>query len=227
MKKVIITDQFKQHLDPEFFIEFADVELVTAYSNDQALWMHRDRKADLIITELYGVGMNTVQFCSQLREDEGMRGVSIIVYCRDNEMEIRESARCRANTVMKLPVNRALLRETMQRFLSVPPRRTVRTTFSVRRSVSADVNIDCLMENISMTGMLFESGTNLQKGEKLYCTLTLPSLPPIVTQAEVIRTGKEKSSSNNIWYGVKFSGLDPAAQRAIERIVSHAPQAGR
>jgi len=222
MKKVILTDRFKQNLDPEFFEEFSDVEIVTAYSNEQALWIHRNRKADLIITTLYGPGMNTVQLCTQLREDEGLRGVSIIVYCRDNEVELAESQRCRANAVFTLPVSRSLLRETMLRFLSVPPRRTFRGTFSARRSGATGGNIDCLMENISVTGMLFEASANLQKGDKIYCTLALPSGPPFVTQAEVVRAGKIQSPSNTVWYGARFSRLDPSAQRAIERIVSHA-----
>jgi len=220
MKKVIVTDRFKQHLDPEFFSAFAEVEMITAYSNEHALQLHRSRKAELIITALYGSGMNTVQFCSTLREDEGARGVSIIVYCRDNEVELAESAQCRANAVLTLPANGTLLRDTMLRLLSVPPRHTVRSTFRARRNSTADASINCLMENISVTGMLFEAGTNLQKGEKLLCTLTLPSAPPFVTLAEVVRQSREQSPSKSMRYGARFTRLDPAARRAIEHVLS-------
>ncbi len=220
MKKVIVTDRFKQHLDPEFFSEFTDIEMITAYSNEQALELHRSRKADLLITTLYGSGMNTVQLCSTLREDESARGVSIIVCCRDNEVERAESAQCKANAVLTIPVNGTLLRETMLRLLRVPPRHTVRSTFSARRNSPADAAIDCLMENISVTGMLFEASTNLQKGEKLFCTLTLPSAPPFVTQAEVVRTSREQSPSKTMRYGARFTRLDPVARRAIERVLS-------
>ena len=218
MKKIILTDRFKQSLDPEFFSAFTDVELITAYSNEEALKLHRNRKADLIITELYGSGMSTLQFCTTLREDEGARGVSIIVYCRDNEVERAESARRKANAVLTLPVSAALLRDTMRRLLSVPPRRTFRSTFKARLS-SVGATINCLMENISVTGMLFEAGMTLQKGEKLLCTLILPSAPPFVAQVEVVRTSREQSPSTSVWYGARFSRLDPAARSAIERVL--------
>ncbi len=220
MNKVILVDRFKQNLDPEFLSNLADIEMITAYSNEQALELHRSRKADLIITTLYGAGMNPVLFCSTLREDEGVRGVSIIVYCRDNEVERSESAQCRANAVLTLPVNGALLRETMLRLLSVPPRHIFRGTFMARRNSAADATIDCLMENISVTGMLFEAGANLHKGEKLLCTLTLPSAPPFVTLAEVVRKSHELAPSKGTWYGARFTRLDPTARRAIERVAS-------
>ena len=221
MKKVIVTDRFKQHLGPEFFSEFTDIEVITAYSNEQALEFHRSQKADLLITTLYGSGMNTVELCSMLREDEGARGVSIIVFCRDNEVERVLAARCRANAVLTIPIDGKLLREAMLRLLRVPPRRTVRSQFSARRNSPADAAIDCIMENISVTGMLFEASTDLRKGEKLFCRLTLPSAPPFVTQAEaeVVRTSREPSSSKTMRYGARFTRLDPVARRAIERVL--------
>jgi CheY-like chemotaxis protein len=95
MKKIILTDHFKHQLDPEFFEELENYEVITAYSNENALELHRSQKADLIITELYGSGLNGGQLCTLLREDELMRGVSVILYCRDNELEIEESLRSR------------------------------------------------------------------------------------------------------------------------------------
>lgn len=220
MKKIILTDHFKQQLDPEFYGDLEDYDVITAYSNENALELHRSQKADLIVTELYGSGMNGGQFCTLLREDEQMRGVSVILYCRDNEVEIEESVRSRANAVLTLPVRRDRLREKIQQLLAIPPRRPFRSDFNARRSgVSAGGAIGCRTENISMTGMLIEAKADLKKGEKLQCTLNLPSLPSFTALAEVIRTGKEKTTAGASLYGVRFSRLDPPARRAIELIV--------
>jgi len=216
MQRIIIIDHFKQRLDLDFFSDLSDYEIVTAYSNEDALKIHRAKNADLIITELYGSGMNTVQFCYLLREDAGVRAVSVIVFCRDNEIELRECGRCRANAVMTLPVVKTRLQEKMHQLLSVPPRRSFRTDFSARRVGTAAATIGCRTENISVTGMLIEASATLQAGEKLSCNLALlPASPIFTAQAEVVRADTAQTGR----YGIKFTSLDPAARKAIERIV--------
>jgi hypothetical protein len=56
MRKIIFTDRVKQNIDHSFFDEMSDFDLLTAYSNADALSIHRKEKATLIITELYGSG---------------------------------------------------------------------------------------------------------------------------------------------------------------------------
>ncbi len=219
MKRVLLTDRFKHHLDPEFFAEFADVELITAYSNEDALKIHRSQRADVIITELYGSGMSTQQFCEDLRQDEGLRGVSIIVVCRDNAVELAEAGRCRANAVQTLPVSRSDLRRTLRRFLDVPPRRDYQGNFSARRIGSPADIIDCRAENISIGGMLIRAKAELRKGDRLSCTFTLPPQQPFITQAEVVRTVTTNMPTESRQYGIRFSNLPATARRAIERIV--------
>ncbi len=220
MKRVILTDQFKQRLQPDLFDAFRNIELLTAYSNEDALRMHRSRPADLIITELYGAGMSTAELCSQLRGDS-TRGVPVIVTCRDNEVERAESARCKAAAVLTLPLSRALLRTTLQQVLSIPPRRTLHGIFNIcRTSGAASANIDCRMENISVTGMLIEVNADLHRGEKIDCMLALPAEQPFLLKAEVVRTSAELSPTGGTRYGVRFFRLNPTAQRAIERVVN-------
>ena len=132
MKKIIVVDRIRQQLDFEISPECGEVETITAYSNEGALIVHQKKKADLIITELYGSGMKAVQLCSAIREDPDLRKVSVIVFCRDNEIELRESRQCRANAVMTLPVQSRLLRSTLQRFLMVPERADYRLPFTAR-----------------------------------------------------------------------------------------------
>ena len=218
MKKIILTDHFKHQLDPAFYEYLEDFEVITAYTNENALQLHRSQKADLIITELYGSGMNGGQFCAQLREDEEMRGVSVIMYCRDNEVEIEESRRSKANAVLTLPVRRDRLQEKIQQLLTIPQRSPFRSDCSARRSGASDA-IGCRTENISVTGMLIEAQADLKKGEKLQCTLKLPSIPSFTALAEVIRINKEKTAAGSSLYGLRFSRLDPPARRAIELIV--------
>jgi CheY-like chemotaxis protein len=221
VKKVIIIDRLKQRFDSDSFDVFADVELLTAYTHGQALQMHHNQRADLVITELHIPGIDAAEFCEQLREADPTRGVPVIVYCRDNEVEREESARCRAAAVLTLPVARTLLRVTMRRLLSVQPRREYHGLFVASRPYGVSrTGINCRMENISITGMLFAAHADLRTGEKIDCTLTIPEERPFVLRAEVVRSGPVKTPAGAARYGVRFFRLSPTARQAIERLVT-------
>lgn len=216
MKKLIFIDRIKQNVGLDLFEDLSDFEMLTAYSNDDAVRIHRKEKAVLIITELYGSGMSALQFCALLREDEELRDVAIIVCCRDNAVELREAAQCRANAVMTLPLRASVLRQKVHELLSIPARGGFRVQFSARTSRAPLTAIDCRTENISVTGMLIRTDAELRRGDLLQYSLDLSPAGPFAMEAEVVRSDRGR-------YGVRFSRLDIAARRAIEVLVSRNP----
>ena len=213
MKKIIFIDRVKLNVGLEFFEELSDYEMLTAYSNDDALRIHRREKAAVIITELYGVGMSAKLFCDQIRDDQALRGVSIIVCCRNNEIERKEAAQCRANAVLTLPFRGAVLRHYIHEFLSILPRSSYHVQFSAMTGRDSRTTVDCRTENISVTGMLIKADAELRRGDLLQYSLDLPPARSFAVQAEVVRNDRDL-------YGVRFSRIDPAARRAIEVIVN-------
>ena len=226
MKKIIVADRMKQGINMDLLEELMEHELFTAYSNEDVLNIHRKERADLIITELYGSGMGALQLCSFLRADADLRRVSVIVYCRDNEIERSEAERCRANAILTLPVAETLLRRKVQEFLNIPSRGRFSARFSARRASGPGQGvIDCRTENISVTGMLIEADTELHRGDRIQYALALAGQQPFTMQAEVVRTEEHAMSAHRNRYGVRFSRIDPAARRAIEDLVSQSPAA--
>jgi len=218
MRKIIFIDRIKQYIDSSFFEEMSDFDLLTAYSNPDALSIHRKEKTALIITELYGSGSSTREFCAQIRDDVTLRDVSIMLFCRDNEIELNEAAQCRANAVLTLPLNRVEFRRKVHELLNIPARGRYHTQFRARTSGDAPMAIDCRTENISVTGMLIRAEAELRRGDQLQYLLDLAPAASFAVQAEVVRNDRDR-------YGVRFSRLNPAARRAIEVIVSRSPSA--
>lgn len=212
MKKIIFIDRVKQNIGLDFFEELSDVEALTAYSNADVLRIHRKEKAAVIIIELYGTGVSARELCAQIRDDAGLRDVSIIVFCRDNEIERREAAQCRANAVLTLPLRGDLLRQAVHEFLSIPSRGSFHAQFSARTSGAAPMAVDCSTENISVTGMLIKANAILRRGDMLQYSLDLAPARSFAVQAEVVRNDRDR-------YGVRFARIDPAARRAIEVLV--------
>jgi CheY-like chemotaxis protein len=218
MKRIIMTDRIAQAIHFDLFPEADDIEIITAYSHEDALNLHRRERAHLIIIELFRAGMNAVRFCSHIRETPELRRVSVIVCCRDNDIELAESARCRANAVVTMPIEPACLRTEALRMLSIPERGEYKARFSARCTRRLPPNpFDCEIGNISVTGMLIEARADLHPGDRISCSIPLPEAS-FDTQLEIVRTEKAGSAGRN-HYGVKFSGLGPDARRAIEILV--------
>ena len=218
MKKIVMTDRIRQLVDFELFPEGADVEIVTAYSNEDALTIHGRKRADIILVELYRAGMNAVQFCSRIRESADLCRVSVIVCCRANDVELAESGRCRANAVLTMPFEPDHLRHTVRRLLSIPHRGEYRARFSARGAGQGlRSSFDCEIGNISISGMLIEARADLKPGDRINCSLALPAVS-FDTQLEIVRAVKGVTPERNC-YGVMFSRLDPPARRAIEILV--------
>ncbi len=222
MKKIIIMDQVKQ-AGVRLYEELEDAEFLTAYSNEDALTSHRKNKADLILIGLYGSGMNAVTFCSRVREDADLRNVSIIVFCRNNDIELGESVRCRANAVITLPPDKALLRRNVLQLLAIPSRRSCSLDFSASLGGGRTAPFEGRTENISVTGMMIEANAELNRGERIVCSLVLPPAVSLETQAEIVWTVKDSTAGRNR-YGVRFSRLDLAARQAIESLVARHPR---
>lgn len=220
MKKIIFTDRVKQNVDIDFFEELSDLEVLTAYSNADALMIHRKEKASLIITELYGSGMSTQLFCAQIRDDGELRDVAIIVCCRDNEIDFEAATQCRASAVLILPLRVTVLRRKVNELLNMPARGLFHAQFSARASGTTRMSVDCLAENISVTGMLIKTNAELHRCDLLQYSLNLATAKSFPMQAEIVRNDRG-------CYGVRFSRIDPAALRAIEVLVSQNPSRGK
>jgi response regulator RpfG family c-di-GMP phosphodiesterase len=217
-KKILFVDRVKQYIDGSFFEEMSKFELLTAYSNTDALCIHGKEKVAIIITKLYGSGSSTREFCAQIRDDGALRDVSIILVCRDNEIELNEAAQCRTNAVLTLPLDGVKLRRKVHELLSIPARSKYHAQFRARTAGAAPMAIDCRTENISVTGMLIRAEAELRRGDQLQYLLDLAPSASFSVQAEVVRNDRDR-------YGVRFSRLDPAARRAIEVLVSRSPSA--
>jgi DNA-binding response OmpR family regulator len=212
MKKIILTDRVRQNIDGSLLQDLSDFELFTAYSNDDALRIHRKERASLIIAELFGAGLNGRQLCAQIREDAALRGVSIILGCRDNEVELQEAAQCRANAVLTFPLRSSVLRRKIAELLRVPARGRYEARFSARVARAPLSSIDCRVENISATGMLIKADAELRQGDQLQYSLDLAPARSYPVVAVVVRNDRDR-------YGIRFSRIDPAALSAIEAIV--------
>jgi CheY-like chemotaxis protein len=219
MKKILIVDHLKSHVDKEkSILDRADIKIFTATSGEEAIAIHRSEKVDVIVADLDMPDIGGDRLCSIIRRDETLKNVAVIVACSGKRADIERVDRCRANAYVTKPIRPLEFLESVGRFLDVPERKSYRVLLKARVEGKFDgKSFYCSSQNISVSGMLIETERALENGDTLSCSFFLPGSECIVADAQVMRVvkGADKTSS----YGVRFLDLQPAFRKAIETFI--------
>ncbi len=218
VKKIILAKDIEQNLSKEqSFLSRADIRTFLAASNEQALDLHRSEKADLIVAKIDSPEMNGEELCSLIRKDKDLCNVSIIIVCSDSTLHHQRCLKCQANAYITKPVNNAVLLQEMYHLLHIAQRKSCRIPVSIKiDGTSRKMPFTAHMDNISASGMLFQTSAQLSEGDTIICSFSLPDSEQVTATAEIVRMlEKERKDSANR-YGVKFIELDPDFIAAIE-----------
>jgi DNA-binding response OmpR family regulator len=223
MKKVLIAHDIHDLLEQNYaFLNRADVKVFVAATNDHALKIHLEERANLIITQLDMPGMPSGQFCSLIREDANLRSTSMIMVCENTPEAIEQSKQCRANAVLPRPVNPTSLMEQAQQLLDIAARETLRVLLSARvESHVGDVSFFCRSRNISATGMLIETDTPLAKDDRLSCLFYLPNAKKIQASGKVVRAIQQAPGDEDYQYGLMFTDMTPEDKQVLSDFVEY------
>jgi DNA-binding response OmpR family regulator len=221
MKKIIIPQDIKAVLEKEeCFLNRSDMTIFTTSDNEEALALHRNEKADLIIAKLDTPKMNGEALCSFIRDDKKLRRVSILIVCSGTKSETERCLHCRANSYITTPINNATLLAEIHQLMSIAPRKALRIPMSIKIHVtSKGVPFTGYGENISVSGMLLHTETLLADGDTITCSFYLPDSTHISTNAEVIRLLERTTEHDTNGYGIKFIDLSAEFHSAIESFI--------
>lgn len=221
IRKIITAHEIKAQLDNnKSFLDRADIKIIPVSSNKEALEIHRIEKADLIIANLDESILNGELLCSAIREDKELCKVSLIITHSKSTRDIPEISRCRANAFIERSADPAILLSKAHQLLNVPVRETFRAPIFVK--VRQDSKMDPSLgysENISITGMLFDSEKKIIKGEIILCKFVLPDSMHIRTEAEIVRFCDKGMENATNQYGIRFLELPEKFRKAIEAYI--------
>jgi len=218
MKKVIIAQTILDAVEQSTTLfGRGSIKLYPARTSEDILELHRQIKADLIITEHVFPAMGGIRLCSSIRSEPGLKDVSLIIYCDDNH--VCEAA-CRdagANAVIQKPVDPFDLFSKISELIVIPHRKDMRLLLHV--SVTGKQQGSSFIAtsyNISISGMLLETRRELGQGDKITCSFSIAHTE-VSTQGIVMRV--DRAEAGRFRYGVKFMGLDTRSIVVIEQYV--------
>ena len=224
MKKVILAEDIKAILEKDrSFFNRSGISAIAAASNEEILALHRTEKADLIITNLDMPGMNGEDLCSVIRTDDELRSVSIIIVCAETAENLQRCSQCGANAFISSPLNPAVLLQEAFQLLHVTPRKACRIPLKLNmEGTSRGKPFTGQAENISASGMLFQSAVDLFEGDSLTCSFTLAGSRRLSASAEVVRVMKKGHGAETVnHYGIVFVDITDDDISVIETFVGH------
>ncbi len=218
IKKIIIANGIKSVIEKgESFFNRENIRIFTAASNEEALSIHKNEQVDLIITHLDSPQMDGETLCSLIRDDITLRRVSIIMVYSSIKPSTERRSACRANVFIREPINLSILSEKAHQLLNIAQREYLRAPVAVKvHGKYKNKPFLCISENISASGMLFQSEKIIDKGDAIICSFFLPNSVHIITDAEVARFVKKKIEFDTHYYGIKFLNLKNKDKSAIE-----------
>jgi hypothetical protein len=137
-----------------------------------------------------------------------------MVLCADSDDDYDRCLNCRANSFMKMPVNMAVFLQEAHQLLNVSRR------VACRVDVEMEVSMEGLQgklaghsENISASGILVITEAELNEGDSIACTFTLPEGGTFSVEATVVRVMEEPGGKKK--YGLSFPEPGEATAAAL------------
>jgi CheY-like chemotaxis protein len=220
MKKILLVNTSRYFFDEgKNLLDRKDFQVFLASSAAQALQIHRQEHANLIVADLDMPEMGGDILCSRIREDVDARAVSFILVCHNIPAEIARASVCGANICLQKPFTAGKLLEHVEKLLAISVRRGYRVLLRAKVKGSMDDAVFfCTSQNISATGMLIETDRPLLTGDQITCAFFLPGAAQIIAEGEVARV--ETAVDGKHLCGVRFDGLESGQKQEIEKFIS-------
>lgn len=195
-------------------------QLFHAGTTDEALALHRQHGAHLILIAQHAMDAQAAGFCRALRADPGTRRVSVLLVTDGSSPdEVEQALETGANGVVHRPVTVMLLLKILSRFLDVAPRRDVQLPAELHTWHRHERTIcSCMTVNVSRTGLLVDVQEPLTLGATVLCRVTLPEGAPVMLAGQVVR----KAEQNRLGarrYGIRFIRPSKEDSERLESLV--------
>jgi DNA-binding response OmpR family regulator len=218
MKKIIIVGSAVHLIEKEKnILSRSYFDIFSTTSAREALEIHRNNKVDLIVIDADMKDMRGDELCSEIRMDEDLKYISIILLCPSTETDIRRCKNSGSNAIIMKPFEPHILVDEVVKLINVPVRKDMRVLTSLEVEGKANnVPFIAKSENISVSGILIKTDRVFEKGDVITCSFHIDS-ERLTLKGEIVRVVKSMPDLNH--YGIRFINMNPLPKRTIDRYI--------
>ncbi|UCG78879.1 MAG: response regulator, partial [Nitrospirota bacterium] len=159
MQKIIIDETYIKHLAQEkVFLTRAEFSILACSTKEQALKMHSDDTADLILVDYNLSEMNIDNFCAHIRTNSRLKNVSIVVAASNKREELDRCMMCGVDAIISKPVDHNELLKTVTKLLEIRKREQPRVLVKISIVGKTTETFYATSQDISVSGILIETG---------------------------------------------------------------------
>jgi hypothetical protein len=203
-----------------------EVERILVSDEDAMLWSIRERRPRLLVID--GRPEAATALVRRIREDPDTRELSIAALLGHDVEAERALREAGVNAVLSRNQGEPLWDDAFQELVNVPPRRWVTLPVQVAlgpRPSPGAPRLDIIARNISVRGVLVETGQALPVGAVINLFLTLPAQSPELHL--VGRVVWERSADSGVRrQGIEFLGFHGDALGSIAAFVASISSGG-
>lgn len=219
MPKILLVDDVELFLELEkTFLEELDHEVVVARSGEEALELIAADMPDLVLLDLYMVGLDGDEVCRKLRAEEKTKKLPVImVTAAGKEEQIKRCLEAGCDDYVTKPINKNDLLEKIQRQLGkVRSRKAPRVPVSLNVQIkSGDRSLETCARDISKNGIYVKSKNPLEVGAPVELCLTLTDGQKIPVLGKVKRVQQGTDGGMGIYFvHPEHEGVDALNQLA-------------
>jgi uncharacterized protein (TIGR02266 family) len=193
--------------------------VLTARTGAEALAICRNERPDLVFLDASLPGMDGIEACGALKQDETLRGIPVVLLApAGREAECRRAG-CEA--VLAKPVSQEAFLAQVRRYVRLLERQEDRIPASLRVSFTAGRQTwSVFTRDISPGGLFLKTPRPFAPGTRLSLSIALPS-GDVRVEGEVRRVVEKSPGSGLIpGIGVRFLDPPPDTTRAIEAFIA-------
>lgn len=219
---VLIADDLKFFLEVEkTYLLRGGFNVLAADSGEKAIQLAVQHHPNLILLDLEMPKMDGAEACARMRQEASLVSTPIIIMSASGSPEVRDQClKAGCTEFIIKPKKPEELLGVVARILTVKQRGAERITvvFNVTGS-AGEKEVVGRAKDLSATGLMLETTTQLQVGARLKLQFFLPKTKSSLTvEGEVARVSPGADEAQEI--GVRFVNLSQSDQEQLQEYVS-------
>jgi CheY-like chemotaxis protein/Tfp pilus assembly protein PilZ len=201
------------------------VALKTAPSFAEAKKVLAENGVDVIVINYDNDQVNTPALCQHFKTNAGTKDIPIVITSVQSVgRQLKTSIKAGFDLFVEQPIPRQYFIEKLRSLLDQKTRTTKRVTLQEGHVAieAGDTVRQCILEDISQTGILIRSDNPYEIGSQLHLSFAVPGYKkPIQAVGEVVRIidPKDRSKSSKVGYGIRFISFSADGQKRLESYI--------
>lgn len=216
---ILLVDDVRLFLEMQKeFLQYADVNVITAQNGLEALTVIRNQRPDLVFMDLEMPEMDGAACCRAIKSNPALAAIPVVMITAKGDETSQQVCRLAGcDEFLTKPLNRSIFLEAAGRFVVDLDRREKRKPVILSATIrSRGTSIASTLHNLSAGGAFVAAECDAEVGRIIEVSFALPDGSSQECRAKVVWS-QQAGRKTPRGFGIAFVLLPEEARKALER----------